>query len=116
MVADLDRKLPKMAFRHLEVIPNWDGQLSTLDAYEQRIRVYVLSTEKAKKYLCGPRFLARFEPDSDVFRIISEKLSGEQITAEDGSGGQSIVTALRTQLGLKSMQEAVRLFLTPQAQ
>ena len=82
-----------------------------LDAYEQCIRVYVMSTEKANNYLCGPGLLARFEPGSDAFLIITEKLSGEQLTAEDGSGGQSIVTALRTHLGPKSMQEAVRVFL-----
>ena len=51
------------------------------------------------------------DPDSDAFRIITKKLSDEQITAEDGSGGQSIVTAFRTQLGPKNMQETARLVL-----
>ena len=100
-----------MASQHFEVTPSWDGQSSTFDAYEQCVKVYVMSTEKAKKYLCGPRLLARFDPDSDPFRIITEKLSDEHLTAEDGSGGQSIVIAFRTQLGPKSMQAAVRLFL-----
>ena len=68
-------------------------------------------TEKANKYLCGPRLFARFEPDSDPFRIITEKLVDEQLTAEDGSGSQSMGLAFRTQLGSKSMQETVRLFL-----
>ena len=50
------------------------------------------------------------EPESDVFRIVREKLSDEQLAAEDGSGGKAIVIALRTPLGPKNMQEAVRLF------
>ena len=49
--------------------------------------------------------------DSDVYRIISQKLSEEQLMAEDGAGGKGIITVLRAQLGPKSMQEAVRLFL-----
>ena len=100
-----------MASQHFEIIPTWDGQSSTLDAYEQRVKVYAMSTEKPKKYLCGPRLLARFDPDSHPFRIITEKLSGEKLTAEDGSGGKAIASALRTQLGPTSMQEAARLFL-----
>ena len=70
-----------------------------------------MSTKKADRYLCGPRLLARMEPESDMFRFIREKLSDDQLSAEGGSGGKAIVIAFRTSLGPKSMQEAVKLFL-----
>ena len=70
-----------------------------------------MSTKKDEKCLCGPRLLSRFQPESDAFRIVREQLTDEQLTAEDGSGGQAIVLALRMQLGPKSMQQAVSLFL-----
>ena len=100
-----------MASQNFEIVPSWDGHSSSLDAYEERVKLYIMSTKKDEKSLCGPRLLARFEPDSDALRIVREKLSDEQPTAEDGSGGNAIITALRTQLGPKSMQEVVRLFL-----
>ena len=94
-----------------EVVPSWDGHTATLDAYEERVKLYVMSTKKDEKYLCGPRLLARFEPESDSFRIVREALTDAQLTAEDGSGGKAVVAALRVQLGPKSMQQAVSLFL-----
>ena len=100
-----------MAAQQFETIPCWGGQSSSLDAYEERVKLFILSTKKTDRYLCGPRLLSRMEPESDMFRIVREKLSGDQLSAEDGSGGQAIVIALRTSLGPKSMQEAVRLFL-----
>ena len=100
-----------MANQQFDTIPSWDDQSSSLDAYEERVKLFILSTKKTDRYLCGPRLLSRMEPESDIFRIIREKLSDDQLSAEDGSGGKAIVIALRTSLGPKSMQEAVKLFL-----
>jgi hypothetical protein len=94
-----------------EVVPSWDGTTATLDAYEERVKLYIMSTKRDEKCLCGPRLLARFQPESDSFRIVRETLTDAQLTAEDGSGGTAIVAALRVQLGPKSMQQAVSLFL-----
>ena len=94
-----------------EVVPSWDGTTATLDAYEERVKLYIMSTKRDEKCLCGPRLLARFQPESDSFRIVRETLTDAQLTAEDGSGGTAIVAALRVQLGPKSMQQTVRLFL-----
>ena len=94
-----------------DIVPHWDGHTATLDAYEERVKLYVMSTKKDEKCLCGPRLLSRFQPESDAFRIVREQLTDEQLTAEDGSGGKAIVLALRMQLGPKSMQQAVSLFL-----
>ena len=90
-----------------DIVPYWDGTTATLDAYEARVKLYVMSTKKDEKCLCGPRLLARFAPESDSFRIVREALTDEQLTKEDGSGGRAIVQALRVQLGPKSMQQAV---------
>ena len=94
-----------------EVVPSWDGHMPTLDAYEERVKLYVMSTKRDEKCLCGPRLLARFEPESDSFRIVRESLTDAQLTAEYGSGGKALVASLRVQLGPKSMQQAVSLFL-----
>ena len=94
-----------------EVVPSWDGATATLDGYEERVKLYVMSTKRDEKCLCGPRLLARFAPESDSFRIVRETLTDAQLTAEDGSGGTAIVRALRVQLGPRSMQQAVSLLL-----
>mgnify|MGYP002807585969 CR=1 FL=1 len=95
----------------LRSCPMLGGTTATLDAYEERVKLYVMSTKKDEKSLCGPRLLARFQPESDSFRIVREALTDVQLTAENGSGGLAIVAALRLQLGPKSMQQAVSLFL-----
>ena len=91
-----------------DVVPHWDGHTATLDAYEERVKLFVMSTKRDEKCLCGPQLLARFQPGTDAFRIVGEQLTDEQLTAEDGSGGKAIVSALRIP---KSMQQAVSLFL-----
>ena len=94
-----------------DIVPYWDGTTATLDAYEERVKLYVMSTKKDEKCLCGPRLLARFAPESDSFRIVREALTDDHLTKDDGSGGRAIVQALRVQLGPKSMQQAVSLLL-----
>ena len=96
---------------HFDSIPVWDGQSSSLDAYDERVRLFIMSTKKDDRYLCGPRLLSKMEPESDMFRLIRGKLTDEQLSAEDGSGAKAIIVALRSSLGPKSMQEAVKLFL-----
>ena len=103
MVAER-QKTPKVAAQQFETVPCWDGHSSSLDAYEERVKLYITSTKKNIRYLLWPSSLVTIEPDSDAFRIVREKLSGEQLEAEDGSGGRAIATALRTQLGPKSLQ------------
>ena len=73
-----------MATQQMDIIPSWDGQSSTLDAYEQRVRMYVLSTEKTKRYLCGVRLLARFDPESDIYRILNAGLTEDKLMRKMG--------------------------------
>ena len=40
---------------HLDnsVVPKWNEEPSTLDAFEERVILYVLGTKKEERYLCG---------------------------------------------------------------
>ena len=53
-----------------DYVPTWDGSSATLDAYEERSKMYVLGTKKDERYLCAPRLLAKFDPDGDQYRTI----------------------------------------------
>ena len=86
-----------------ESIPVWDGQFSSLDAYDERVRLFIMSAKKDDRYLCGPRLLSRMEPESEMFRLIRGKLTDEQQSADDGSGAKAIIIALRSSLGPKSL-------------
>ena len=94
-----------------DYVPTWDGSSATLDAFEERSKMYVLGTKKDERYLCAPRLLARFDPDGDLYRTIKAVITDEQLMKEDGSGVSTMITILRGALGPKSMQEAVRLLL-----
>ena len=41
--------------------------------------MYVLSTEKTKRYLCGVRLFARFDPESDIYRILNAGLAEDKL-------------------------------------
>ena len=44
------------------VVPKWNEEPSTLDAFEERVILYVLGTKKEERYFCGPRLLAQMDP------------------------------------------------------
>ena len=39
-------------------VPKWNEEVSSLDAFEERIKLYATGAQKEERYLCGPRFLA----------------------------------------------------------
>ena len=45
------------------VVLKWNEEPSTLDAFEERVILYVLGTKKEERYLCGPRLLAQMDPE-----------------------------------------------------
>ena len=49
---------------------------------DPRVELFILSTKKTDRYICGPRLLSGMEPESDMFRIAREKLSEDQLSAE----------------------------------
>ena len=52
-----------MAQRDTSVVPKWNEEPSTLDAFEERVILYVLVTKKEERYLGGPRLLAQMDPE-----------------------------------------------------
>ena len=92
-------------------IPRWNEEAATLESFDQRVKLFVSSTKKEERYLCGPRLLATFDPERDTFRFVRDNLAVVQLEAADGSGALMIVKTTRLSVDPKSIQEAVRLLL-----
>ena len=97
--------------RRLFFIPRWNEQAATLESFDKRVRLFVSSTKKEKRYLCGPRLLSTFDPEGDTFRYVRDNLTNVQMEAADGSGALMIVKTTRLSVGPKSIHEGVRLLL-----
>ena len=95
---------------HLDnsVVPKWNEEPSTLDAFEERVVLYVLVTKKEERYLCGPRLLAQMDPERQPYKVVKSAVTTTQLAAEGGA--TLVIAALRRALGARPIQEAVRLF------
>ena len=95
---------------HLDnsVVPKWNEQPSTLDAFEERVILYVLGTKKEERYLCGPRLLAQMDSERQPYKVVKSAVTTTQLAAEGGA--TLVIAALRRALGARPIQEAVRLF------
>ena len=92
-------------------IPRWNEEAGTLESIDQRVKLFVSSTKKEERYLCGPRLLSTFDPEGDTFRYVRDNLTDAQLEAADGSSALMIVKTIRLSIGPKSTQEGVRLLL-----
>ena len=90
-------------------IPRWNEQAATLESFDRRVKLFVSSTKKEERYLCGPRRLSTFDQEGDTFRYVRDSQTDVQLEAADGSGALMIVKTIRLSVGPKSTQEAVRL-------
>ena len=75
------------------------------------MKLFVSSTKKEERHLCGPRLLSTFDPEGDTFRYVRDNLTDAQLEAADGSSALMIVKTIRLSVGPKSTQEGVRLLL-----
>ena len=91
--------------------PRWNEEAATLESFDQRVKLFVSSTNKEERYLCGPRLLATFDPEGDTFRYVRDNLTDGQLEAADGSSALMIVKTIRLPVGPTSIQEGVRLLL-----
>ena len=91
-------------------IPRWNQEAAALESFGQRVKLFVSSTKKEERYLCGPRLLATFDPEGDTFRYVRDNLT-DQLEAADGSGALMTVKTLRLSVDPMSIQEGVRLLL-----
>ena len=90
------------------VVPTWNEEPSTLDAFEERVILYVLGTKKEERYLCGPRLLAQIDPERQPYKVVKSSVTTTQLAVEGGA--TLVIAALRRALGARPIQEAVRLF------
>ena len=92
-------------------IPRWNEEAATLESFDQRVKLFLSSTKKGERYLCGPRHLSTFDPEGDTFRYVRDNLTGVQLEAADGLGALTIVKTIRLSVRPKSIQEGVWLLL-----
>ena len=71
------------------------------------MKLFVSSTEKEERYLCGTRLLATFDTEGDTFRYVRDYLTDVQLEAADGSGALMIIKTIRLSVVPKSIQEGV---------
>ena len=90
------------------MVPNWNEAKSTLDAFEEKVILYVLGTKKEERYLSGPRLLAQMNPERKPYKVVKSAVTTTQLAAEGGA--TLVIAALRRALGAQPIQEAVRLF------
>ena len=55
-------------------IPRWNEEAGTLESFDQRVKLFVSSTKKEERYLCGLPLLATFDTEGvethyDTFEI-----------------------------------------------
>ena len=87
--------------------PRWNEEAATLEAFEQRVKLFVSLTKREVRYLCGPRLLSTFHPEGDAFRYVWDNLTDLQLEAADGSGAQMIVRTIRLSLLVPSQPRKV---------
>ena len=92
-------------------IPRWNEEAATPEACEQRVKIFVSSTKREDRHLCGPRLLYTFHPEGDTFRYVRDNLTNVQLEAFDGSGALMIVKTIRLSMGPRSIQDGVLLLL-----
>ena len=75
------------------VVPKWNEEPSTLDAFEERGILYVLGTKKEERYLCGPRILAQMVPERQPYKVVKSAVTTTQLAVEGGA--TLVIAALR---------------------
>ena len=83
-------------------IPTWDGRPSTLDAFEERVRMFILGTKKDERIYCAARLLGRMDPDSAAYKI-GTSVPLDKMEKDDGMGALAAEQAIRTAEGPKTM-------------
>ena len=78
------------------MVPKWNEEPSTLDAFEEGVLLYVMGTKKEERYLCGPRLLAQMDPERQPSKVVKSAVTTVQLAAEGGA--TLVVAALRRSL------------------
>ena len=87
------------------VVPKWNEEPGTLDAFEERVIFYVLGTKEIGSLSVRSK---TFGTDGSRTTAVQGCVTTTQLAAEGGA--TLVIAALRRALGARPLQEAVRLF------
>ncbi|CAK0911874.1 unnamed protein product [Prorocentrum cordatum] len=85
-------------------IPVWNGEASSLESFEEKVKLWVLGTKKDDRIYLGPRLVQAMDEDSQQW-FEAKKVSLDDLVKEDGA--EKVVEALKGVRGTVTMQEAV---------
>eukprot|EP00959_Pyramimonas_sp_CCMP1952_P308171 6449606-Pyramimonas_sp.AAC.1 len=85
-------------------IPVWNGEASTLESFEEKVKLWVLGTKKEDRVYLGPRLAQAMDEDSQQWHE-AKKVTLDDLVKEDGA--ERVVNALKGVRGTVTMQEAV---------
>ena len=88
--------------------PVWDERPESLETFEQKAKLFKMSTKKEDRYLMAPKMLAAMPDDSRQFRNCVT-IEDTVLSNPDGSGVDAILLRLRAKGGPRTVQGAVRL-------
>ena len=93
-----------MAQQDTSVVPKWNEEPSALDAFEERVILYVLGTKKEERYLCGPRLVAQMDPERQPYKVVKSAVTTTQLAPEGGATLVIAVRLFRQLMGLRDMR------------
>ena len=76
-------------------IPEWDGQASALEGFEEDVLIFTHAVPKKRKVTVGPRLLQQFPKGSPQREIGLELLKSGVLQLEDGATQQLKLIRLR---------------------
>ena len=85
-------------------IPEWDGQASTLERFEEDVLIFTHAVPKDRKVTLGPKLLQQFPKGSPQREIGLELLKSGVLQLEDGA--TQLLKLIRLRLG-KDLQQDV---------
>ena len=88
--------------------PVWDERPESLETFEQKAKLFKMSTKKEDRYLMAPKMLAAMPDDSRQFRNCVT-IEDSVLSNPDGSGVDAILLRLRAKGGPRTVQGAAKL-------
>ena len=85
-------------------VPEWDGQASTLERFEEDVLIFTHAVPKERKITIGPRLLQQFPKSSPQGEIGLELLKSRVLQLEEGA--TQLLKLIRLRLG-KDLQQDV---------
>ncbi|CAK0830159.1 unnamed protein product [Prorocentrum cordatum] len=84
-----------------DIIPKWNGDLTTVDDYERDVKAYIREARRNERYVCGPRLWSRLEGRA---RQAAKDMDWDIIEKDDGAA--ELLRHVRAKLGAQPIQDA----------